>query len=264
MYNKTIASTQHGINTPYGANTPHRYPTKTSTASDLLSVVDQLYPTGRAWNMPENGLLSALHSALNISFLRLIEDSAAVINNNIPDNELFEENDCDLWEYRLGLISNPTLSLTERRSLIFNKMGYPNNIKARQSASHIQHQLNQSGFNVGVYENAFYDAFGNRFYKLPSDIIAGGLTSTQHGWTTQHGGGTQHGSGGYEVIANSLQEGESYNVGGLSKLWSTFFIAGPDSIYDTAIIPSIRKTEFREQVLKLKPAHTVAFVFITH
>jgi hypothetical protein len=263
MYQKNKNSTQHGEKTPYGFGTPHKMPSKTSNEEDLLGLVSQLYPTGRAWYLPENGVFQNLHKAINVSFLRFVNDSYNLIDGSFPDNVDFDENDCDLWEYRLGLITNSSLSLNQRRTIILRKMAYPQNQRLRQGYRYIQEQLNLYGFNVGVYENIFYDINGDYYYKLPSDILSQSVTPTQHGGIIQHGTSTQHGAGNFDVIANNMYQ-ESYNFGGVENLWATFYIAGPNSISDYASIPSNRKAEFRELVLKLKPAHTIAFTFINY
>lgn len=260
MYKKTDSSTQHGLKTPHGWRTPHRFPVKTSTSEDLLRIVGMLYPTGRAWYMPENSNFNNLHSALNKSFLRLINDGYASIDSNFPDNENFDDQDASLWEYRLGLNDSSHLTIEQRREIIYRKMAFPQNIKARQGNLYIQEQLNQSGFKVKVYENVFHDNDGQLFYKTPTDILDLQTAAVQHGEGTQHGAGTQHGGGNIEVIANSI-ESENYNVGG--NLWATFFIAG-NTLDQVANIEKSREREFRELVLKLKPAHLVAYIFVNY
>lgn len=263
MYKKSKSSTQHGIKTPYGVKTPHRLPIKTSNLEDLMRLVSQLYPTGRAWYLPENGVFRNFHESINVSFLRILNNSYDTLNSSFPDNEFFNENDCQLWEYRLGLPTNLALDLNQRKLIILNKMGYPRNIRVRQGIDYIKSELQNHGFNVGVYENIFYDVFGNVQRKLPFEIIASSISLTQHGGGTEHGESTQHGAGNYEVIANSMFD-EDYSIGGTENLWATFFIAGPNNISDFANIPSGRKNEFKELVLKLKPAHLVAFTFINY
>lgn len=260
MYKVTNKSTAHGSGTPHGYKTPHRYPSKTSNSADLLNLAIQLYPTGRAWWLPENSNLANLHAGLNVSLLRLANDAYGIIDSSFPDNESFDDSDADFWENIYGIAYNPALTIQQRRAVLYQRMAYPNNILPRQSHTYIEAQLRQAGFNVHVYENIFYDIFGIHYYKTPADILGTMPGNVQHGGTTQHGGSTEHGGGNFEVIANKLDE-ESYSPGGV--LWPTFFIAG-DLIDQTATISLTRKTEFRELVLKLKPAHTVAYIFINY
>ena len=256
MYEVTNLSTKHGLKTTHGLKTPHRMPTILGeNLGDIMSdLARQLYPTGRAWWIQKNSVFDNLHNAINRSFIRLIEDSEATLDSVFPDSEKFDINDCELWEYRLGLITNHSLSLEFRREAIVRKMAFPINIKARQSRSFIESQLKLAGFNVWVHENLFP-------YKNPNDVIAISLDLVQHGVDTQHGLGTQHGYIGYDVIANDNVLIESYSIG--SNLWATFFIGG-ENLGEVANVPSNRILEFKELVLKLKPAHTVAFTFINY
>lgn len=263
-YQVTDESTQHGLNTPYGLNTPHRYPSP--SGDDYTTIFEnlsrQLYPTGRAWYMKRGGIFDRVHKALNRSFIRLIEDSKSTIDSIFPDNINFDENDASLWEYRLGLITNEGLSIEIRREAILRKIAYPNNVRARQHPLFIQSQLQAAGFDVWVHENKFFEG-GEWVYKTPADIVALSLVATQHGGDTQHGGGTQHGSTSFDVIANLSTPVENYSIGGDDNLWATFFIGG-ETLGDIASVPETRLREFKELVLKLKPAHTVVFTFINY
>lgn len=259
MYEVTEHSTQFGYNTPHGFKTPHRYPVdeNNSFTGNLMQLVRQLYPTGRAFLVPEKSNLDKLHKGLNVSMIRFLEELDRTINQNIPDNEAFTENDATLWEYRLGLTVNPPLTIEQRRQTIRRKMAYPSNMIARAHKNFLEHQLQLAGFDVYVHENGTLEN-GEVTYQSPDDILDLSTVAVQHG-NTQHGGGTQHGSSSFEVIANK-KENESYAVGE-QNLWATFFIGGPN-LGDQAQIPDNRKKEFRELVLKLKPAHLVAFLFI--
>lgn len=263
MYQVTNESTQHGENTPFGYSTPHRFPTGTGeNLTDIFSgLARQLYPTGRAWWMQNNGVFDNLHKAINLSLVRFINDSDLALNSIFPDSNSFDENDAKLWEYRLGLVTNTLLSLEVRKQAILRKMAYPNNIKARQNPLFIENQLRLAGFDVYVHENKFFEG-GEWVYKTPGDIISLSLTNSQHGGDYQHGGGFQHGSSNFDVIANESVRNESYSVGS-NNLWATFFIGG-GNLGDIASIPETRSIEFKELVLKLKPAHTVAFTFISY
>lgn len=253
MSEKTV----HKQGTPHGYATPHKYPSTDTTVLDILNDLSiQLYPTGRAWYRPEKGIWEGFHAAINTSFARLIDDSKLLIDQTIPDNDNFTVTDAELWEYRLGLITNPLLDLELRKQAIKRKLGHPNNIKARQHPLFIQSQLQLAGFDVYVHENTIP-------YQTPEDVAAITLGELQHGGPTQHGDSTQHGGESFAVIANSIAEVEAYAVGGDENLWATFFIGGPN-LGDVATVPLARLREFKELVIKLKPAHTVAFTFINY
>lgn len=261
-YQVTDKSTQHGIKTPHGFRTPHKFPTdgEDSQTTLFIGLAKSLYPTGRAFNLPENGTFEKLHKGLNTSMIRLVEDAKSIIDKSIPDNDQFNELDATLWETRLGLFVAPPIDLESRKTAILRKMAFPGNVKARQHPLFIENQLQLAGFDVKIYENKFFEG-GQWVYKTPDEISATNLAKTQHGGDTQHGGGTQHGSEGFAVIANSEDPNESYSIGGAANLWATFFISG-STIEAPATVPKTREREFRQLVLKLKPAHTVAYLFV--
>lgn len=257
MYEVTEKSTVHGSNTPHGSKTPHRFPVAgIKSLTDLMSeLAAQLYPTGRAFYMPKDGVANNTHLALNKSFIRIINDCQSTIDSTFPDNDNFTEEDCKLWEYRFGMIADLTLGLDERRKAIYRRMSRGRNVPARQHKNYIEYQLQLAGFDVYVHENTYP-------YKKPQDIVAFSSNNVQHGGTSQHGIGMQHGGGSAKVIANSYEPNESYSVSD-ERLWATFFIGG-EILGDMASVAVNRQEEFRELVLKLKPAHLVAFTFINY
>jgi hypothetical protein len=82
-----------------------------------------------------------------------------------------------------------------------------------------------------------------------------------YGGDSQYGIGMQYGSSESDVIANLATPNEPYNVG--ENLWATFFIGG-QVLGQPAQVPITRQQEFRELVLTLKPAHLVAYTFISY
>lgn len=251
------SKTVHAFSTPHGYDTPHQYPFDSSGELEVLKGLSvQLYPTGRAWYKSEGGVFEKLHEAINLSIFRLINDGRLLLDGLFPDNENFTIDDARLWEYRLGLITNESLDLQLRKSAIRRKLGHPNNVKARQHPLFIQSQLQLAGFNVWVHENTVP-------YRSPADILSVSLGNVFHGEPTQHGNATFHGGDSYSSIANNISQVESYAIGGDENLWATFFIGG-EILGDMASVPSTRLREFKELVIKLKPAHTVAFTFINY
>ena len=253
-----IEDTRHIETTPYGIRTPHKFPgappPNDFTIFRELSM--QLYPTGRAWYRKERGTWDNFHEAINVSFLILIQSALSLLDSTFPDNENFSVDDAILWEYRLGLITNNDVDLELRKLALLRKLAHPNNVKARQHPLFIQSQLQAAGFNVFVHENTIP-------YRTPDDVATVVLPLLEHGEPTQHGEATQHGSGSFDVIANSIEEFENYAVGGEDNLWATFFICG-EILGSNTTVPRSRLKEFKELVIKLKPAHTVAFTFINY
>lgn len=247
----------------FGFKTKHRFPTSNSDAKEISDLVSSLYPTGRVWYLPENGTYRKIHSVINKTFLNVKFYCKSMINSYFPDNEEFDNNDAEFWENKLGLITSNSLSLEQRKEIILRKMAFPQNIKARQGILYIQSQIDLYGFDCKVYENIFQDVNGDYYHESPENIIQQALLDTQHGGSTQHGLATQHGKGSFDVIANRIST-EVYNIGGNSHLWATFYIASKNSLFHGATIPASRKDEFRELILKLKPAHLVAFCLINY
>lgn len=252
----TNEDTQYGFETVHSLKTEHKFPTTTPTKIDVINdLTVQLYPTGRAWYMPENGIFQKFHEAINISFIKFILDGELLINQSIPDNEFFDSFSAFLWEYRLGLPTNENIELELRKKAISRKMAYPNNIRARQHILFIQNQLQLAGFNVWVHANEFP-------YKTPIEAFNLSLNELQHGDDVQHGDSIQHGGDNFDVIANSTSQIENYSPGD-DNIWATFFISG-EVITDSAEVPLNRLTEFKELVLKLKPAHLAAYTLINY
>lgn len=241
----------------HGLSTPHKYPSSQTDQVNVLNILSQqLYPTGRAWYMNEDSDLLKLHEAIDLFLSNVVNDAKLTLDRIFPDNSNFTKEDAAFLEFKLGLITNNDLDLELRKLGIKRKIGYPNNIKARQHPSFIESQLRLAGFDVRVYENEIP-------YKTPIEINSVSLSDVQHGVPTQHGTGTTHGGGSFDLIANSIEQSESYNIGGAQNLWATFFIGG-QQLGDTAQVPLTRLKEFKELVIKLKPAHTVAFTFINY
>ena len=263
MYQVTEKSTTFGLRTPFGIKTPFKFPNSnlSSVSSLMANLATQLYPTGRAWYMLKDSIMQKFHSAINVSFVRLVDDSRQTLDSCFPDNENFSEEDCNLWEYRFGMRTNSALSLSVRRNAILQRMARGRNVLARQHIKYLEYQLQLAGFNVFLHENGFIEG-GVRVFKRPQDILILMTENVQHGGSTQHGIGIQHGGVNSEVIANSYKKNELYSVAD-EYLWATFFIGGED-LGTTAEIPENRVEEFRELVLKLKPAHLVAFTFINY
>jgi hypothetical protein len=263
MYKKTAKSTVFGENTKFGMQTPFKIPSdeSKSLSSYLLQLAVQLYPTGRAFYMLKESIKEKLHNAINISFIRFIDDANFTIDSCFPDNDNFSIEDCRLWEYRLGMISNEALDTQIRKEAIKRRMSRGRNVKARQHINYLQYQLQSAGFDVYLHENGFIES-GVLVYKKPQEILYLQPENVQHGGTTQHGIGVQHGGVNAEVIANSYKPNEIYSVAD-ENLYATFFIGG-ETLGASTEVALNRQEEFRELVLKLKPAHLVAFTFINY
>jgi uncharacterized protein YmfQ (DUF2313 family) len=181
------------------------------------------------------------------NYIEKLTEIKNILNAVLPDNDNFSATDAANWEKALGLISNSATLLDTRKEAIKRKIQHPGTVKARQHYLYIESQLQAAGFDVFVTEN-------RTFIELVSCICGIVLC----GQTTV--GNT--GANDYEVIANSIND-EVFNLGTSDKLPFTFFITGA-TLFTVADIFLTRKQEFRELVLKLKPAQTVAIVFVNY
>lgn len=256
-------NTQFGDGTPFGGTTVFDNTSQKGIFlnTSLSNLALQLYPTGRAFGVLKDSFMDKLHNAINMSFIRLLDDANSTIDSCLPDNENFDENDCALWEYRFGIVTNLSLSVEQRRTAIYRRMARGRNVPARQHKDYIQYQLQLAGFDVYVHENAFIEG-GILVHKRPQDILYIQPENVQHGGSSQHGIGIQHGGVNSEVIANSYKPNEIFSVDD-EHLFATFFIGG-ETLGQATEVLDIRQEEFRELVLKLKPAHLVAFTFINY
>lgn len=232
-----------------------------STKDKILSLTKQLYPTGRAFRMFFGSELSKLHDGLAVSEAKAYDDAMSILDSALPDNDNFTADDATDWERRLGLITNDLVPLADRKLAIIRKMNHPGTIPARQHYLYIEGQLQAAGFNVYVYENIFPGYPSGYVTKTPEEVSGGPGIVIQHG-DIQHGD-AQHGGYFFEKVVNSIDVDLDivFNVG--PDLRNTFFIGGsPLGTY--ANVDVNRKDEFRQLILKLKPAHLVAFLFVNY
>jgi len=231
----------------------------------ILKLTKAFYPKGRAFRIPRGSTIEQVHKALAISENLAYESTLSVLDSILPDNPGFTLDDAADWERRLGLITNLATPFADRKLAILRKMNHPGTIKARQHYLYVQGQLQDAGFDVYVYENRFLE-LGVWVTKTPEEVagaaVAGKAVHTFDGSFLEHGQ-VQHGGAFNEKIANSIDRDEDaqFDIG--SNYRSTFFIGGPTLGSFATILPS-REIEFRQLVLRLKPAQTVAYIFIQY
>lgn len=235
-----------------------------SVIEKILKLTDQLYPSGRAFKLPKDSDFKKLHEAIGLSEERAYNDALAILDSILPDNDNFSLDDAADWERRLGLITNLSVSLANRKLAIERKMNHPGTIPARQHYLYLEGQLQAAGFNVFVFENKFPDGFGGIETRDPITVSGGGAgTPIQMG--DHQLGDVQMGSGISSglICVNYIDEAQDllFDVG--SNLRSTFFI-GANPVGDFADVDQNRKDEFRQLILKIKPAQTVGYLFINY
>jgi len=233
----------------------------------ILEKIEQLgrmlYPTGRAFKMAKDSLFDKLNSGLSLSEERAVSDAKLILDSALPDNTNFDASDATQWERRLGLITNVSLTVDERKIAIQRKMNHPGNIKPRQNYRYLERELRAAGFDVYVYENIF--PYGSGYYTQDPLYLTGGVGGVdfQHGTPTpQHDDG-QHGGGYQNIIANYLEEGLDWSFSTGNNLYGTFFIGG-NPLGTFANIDATRKNEFRQLILRLKPVHKIGFLFVNY
>lgn len=260
-----------------------------TTEEKIEKLSSQLYPSGRA--MRTIGWKEKLHTALALSEARAWDDNASTLLSILPDNDSFTAQDCTDWERRLGMVTNLSTSLEDRKAAILLKMNYPGTLRARQNYRYVEAQLQAAGFPVYVHENRFSIGGGNYETQSLVEVYAdtfgdqSQLGSGQLG-DFQLGGGTdiafntlmeQVQLGDWQMgdsqlayryrkeyfCANHISEtqDEPFNIG--ANLRSTFFICDA-YLGEFADVPAARKDEFRQLILKLKPAQTVSFLLINY
>ena len=221
-----------------------------SYSDKLLKLTKQLYPNGRAWWMRKSGIFEKIHEALTYSESLVIEKIRSISDSILADNENFTTEDASNWERALALFNNSSLSLYLRKQSILRKYKHPGDILYRQSSLYLQGQLQAAGFMVWVHENRFGDP--PSIYQLSSAL-----------YDTFLYGSLNYGAFSnvsFDIIFNSIYD-ETGQIGDYNHQRAAFFIGG-ETFLDRVSLNKVREKEFRELVLKLKPAHTAAILFI--
>lgn len=239
-----------------------------------------LYPTGRAWNMPRGGNFEKLHSGLAESETRAYNDANAILSSILPDNPQFTVDDAEDWERRLGMITNPLVSLADRKAAIIRKMNHPGDIPARQSWDFLQQSLQLAGFDVYVHENIPeqsifsilqpFTGTGQQGLGQQGDFQQGDVISFFPGLFQQvqqgpiYQGFYQQGGWVFtNKIANHISEPLDAYFSEGANFRSVFYIGGPN-LGDFANVPAARKDEFRQTVLRIKPVQSIAHLLINY
>lgn len=246
----------------------------------LLYATKLLFPTGRAFRISENSVKEKIEKGTIESEVRAYNDLASILDTILPDNDNFSAEDATRWEERLGMIVNDQVSLADRKLAIKRKMNHPGDIIARQSRDYIESQLQLAGFDVYVHENIPYTTpqdilsdligigemgspeMGELEMGLP-EIFYPTLFNISEMGELEMGAGEMGGVQYNNLIANSISEIEDSNFL-ISPSYDACFYIGASTIGEFANIQNERKEEFRQLVLRLKPAQTVGILFINY
>lgn len=230
----------------------------------IISLTRQLLPTGRAFKAPIGGAADKLYRGLARSEVRAYNDAVSILDAILPDNDNFSTEDATQWETRLGLISNPAVSLADRKLAILRKINHPGTIPARQHYLYLEKQLQDAGFNVYVHENRFPAYPDGYETKTPVDfsLTTYPTVDQQHGDQIQHGD-VQHGGTYGNKIVNHIEQSldDPFDLG--SNLKSTFFVGG-QTPGTYANVDTEREPEFRQLILRVKPVQTAGFLLINY
>lgn len=226
----------------------------------MMKFVRQLYPTGRAYKIPEGSNYELLHDAINESVYKYLDDVKSIYDTLLPDNDNFTEEDAAIWEKRLAITASGDLE--QRKDNIGRKLNYPNNTLGRQSLVYIQDQLQRAGFNIYVHQNKFDDGMGGFTTINPGD---GTGSYTQHGLGVH--GISSHGSTGFpyeSIVANYVNKALEYApIFTPTQLKATFFV-GDQTFPNTASVSAERENELRKLLLTLKPQQMVVYLLVNY
>jgi len=256
-----------------------------ATKDKIKDLTRLLYPTGRAFNMPRGGNFDKLHSALAESESDAYESASSILFSILPDNPNFTVDDAEDWERRLGMITNPAVPLPDRMAAIIRKMNHPGDIPARQSWDFLEQSLQLAGFDVYVHENIPETD--------PATAIAAGIPELgEMGGAGSEMGEIEMGSafsvypglfyisemgaddsemgaiemGGIEYknkVVNEINEYIDSLFPIVGNYRSTFYIGG-QNFGTFADVDVNRKDEFRQTILRIKPAHSVGLLLINY
>ena len=153
--------------------------------NELITGLQALYPTGRAWNYVRaltkgdsvffvdgegnkfvdgegNNFISSSNlkgsnSAVFLAKIKSLEEIYQKLFNllkqRIPDNEIFDNTDILNWERVLGLVQNNSISDDIRKERILSKQTYY--LEELGQRELIEKRLRENGFDVYVHENRY-------------------------------------------------------------------------------------------------------------
>lgn len=221
-----------------------------------------LLPTGRAFRVSEGSNKEKLLRSFGQMQSEFFNDSLSTFDSMFPDNDNFTEDDAGLWEVRLGLITNTSTPLADRKAAIRRKMASPGINPAKSHYLWLQQQINDSGFTgVYVHENIFPD-YPSGFTRVwPGDLNPLVVSEVEQGIFEQ--GGAQQGGFINSVVANSIYNAQDITFDFGADYGGVFFIGGVTAGTYANVLAS-REAEFRQLILSLKQVNLVAVIFINY
>jgi hypothetical protein len=252
-----------------------------STSEKFRKLNQQLYPTGGAFGVKEGGVRDNHDTALMISEVEMYEYQLEILDELLPDNPNFNDQYAANWELRLGMITNPPVSLADRMAAIIRKMNHPGDISARQSWDFLQDQLQLAGFDVYVHDNT--TALSINQVLAQNLVNVGNFGNNNFGtfnwgsvYTTysqyfsiENWGQHNFGTFNFGQQINYLQkvvnkiDWQKDSMVQITDWYKVFYIGGPN-LGDFATVDVNRREEFRQLILKLKRATNAGFLLINY
>lgn len=219
-----------------------------SGLSKLLRLSKSLYPTGSAFDWSKVSDTHKLHKGLGVSEDLALDFHSGILDQIFPDNENFTEVEAAKWEKRLGIINGSGNTIEDRRSAIKRKLNHPGDVIARQSHDYLESQLQLAGFDVYVHRN-----------DLDIGFTSGPVQFGGFQFGEQQFGEATFSSRVVNHIDKNLDS--FFNTGSNNRF---IFYIGGSSFPNPANVPSSREDEFRQLILRLKPANMAAYLFINY
>lgn len=223
--------------------------------SKIGDLTKRLFPTGYAHKTIPDGVKDKLIEGLAQSEQQVFDDADSVLNSMLPDNNSFTADDATRLELMLGMITNNSVSLSDRKDAIIRKLNHPGNIPYRQSADYLQDQLFLAGFKVYVHETTD---------SIEQILSISGTIGDSLQFDDVQFGDAEWGQIMYDdKIVNSLDAYVDKFFLEDSENRNTFVIC--DTVLGNfANVDVNRKEEFRQTILRIKPAQTVGYLLINY
>ena len=262
------------------------------TVRDIEKASKLLFPTGRAWNyvtgIPQSEKESTVYidgqgnvfvdgqgnqftgggedtfiiptdgtyNGRLLSIISIARKVLSIQDQRIPDNENFTSDDAENWERVFGIIPPAGSTLEDRKKVILSYWSIPS-YENRLTKDYLQEQLNIAGYDVQVVENRFYDPLSNTF-KVLADNDSEFDSNTFDSFVFD---GT-----GYdptEILMNYIDPAKEDPIN-LNEFNANnvIFIGHPTE--PRANIDISKKSQFRELILKYKPAHMACMIFVNY
>ena len=231
----------------------------------MINMFKHLLPTGRAWAITVNKNLRKFFEALAPTIQSTKDYSDTVFQDIFPATTRFLSE----WEAQFGL-PNVRLNDADRRARL--DAAWKNT--GGQSPAYIQDMLQANGFNVFVHEwwkpgtEAAVGAHAaaeprnpltvlNPEYSLTTPGVDCGEPLALCGEEFAQCGNGPAGLVGYPLVNKFVYDSDEvgYTVPNDAQYWPYFMYVGGPNFGDVATVPVLRRFEFEELLLRIRPAH---------